>query len=130
MFDFQEAAGPSKLNVVLWGPSGAGKTYTSLALAHQLGVRVAVLDTEHRASALYARKFPAMIAEMKPPFGPERFIEGIHAAERAGFDVLIIDSLSPEWEGPGGCLEQVALAQKAGKKEPMPGAILLHAMTR
>lgn len=116
MFDFQAATAPSKLNVVFWGPSGAGKTYTSLALAHQLGSRIAVLDTEHRASALYARKFPALIAEVKPPFGPERFIEGIHDAERAGFDVLIIDSLSPEWDGAGGCLEQVAMAQKSGKK--------------
>ena len=116
MFQFKQTAVPTKLNVAFWGPSGAGKTYTALALAHQLGHRIAVLDTEHLASALYAEKFPALSAEVKPPFGPERFIEGIHDAERAGFDVLIIDSLSPEWDGIGGCLDQVATAQKSGKK--------------
>lgn len=116
MLECQAITTPSKLNVVFWGPSGAGKTYISLALAHRLGSRVAVLDTEHRASALYAHKFPARIADMKPPFSPDRFVDGIHAAEQAGFDVLIIDSLSPEWDGPGGCLDQVNQAQKSGVK--------------
>ncbi len=114
MFDFQATVTPSKPNIAFWGPIGAGKTYTSLALAHQLGSRVAVLDTEHRASALCAHKFPALIAEVKPSFGHERFIEGIHNAERTGFDVLIIDSRSPEWDGPGWYLDKVETAQKSG----------------
>lgn len=116
MFSFEAAAAPAKLNIALWGPSGAGKTYTGLAIAHQLGARVAVADTEHRASSLYASRFPAAIAEMLPPFSPERFLEALHAAEQAGYDVLVIDSLSPEWDGPGGCLDTVAQLRKQGQK--------------
>lgn len=116
MFVFADAARPTKLNIALWGPSGAGKTYTALALAHRLGQRVAVLDSEHRASALYTTRFPARIAEMVEPFSPERYIEAIHDAEAAGFDVLVIDSLSPEWDGPGGCLDALAALQQRGTK--------------
>ena len=116
MLSFDPVSGPAKLNVALWGPSGAGKTYTGMALAHQLGQRVAILDTEHRASALYTSRFPAHIAEIQPPFAPERFLEAIQAAEAAGYDVLMIDSLSPEWDGPGGCLDWVAHAKTQGVK--------------
>lgn len=106
---------PAKLNIALWGPSGAGKTYTALAIAHALGPRVAVVDTEHGSSRLYAARFPADTLLLTPPFAPARFLEAIDAAERA-YDVLVVDSLSPEWAGPGGCLEQVAALRKAGKK--------------
>lgn len=116
MFAFEVSTAPKKLNVALWGPSGAGKTYTGLAIAHQLGTRIAVVDTEHRASSLYTSRFPAAIAGLEPPFGPERFIEAIQAAEAGGFDVVMLDSLSPEWDGPGGCLALVADAQKRGQK--------------
>jgi hypothetical protein len=42
---------------------------------------------------------------MGPPFSPERFTEAIEAAEQAGYDVVIIDSITHEWSGPGGCLD-------------------------
>ena len=116
MLSFAAAAAPSKLNVVLWGPSGAGKTYTGLAIAHQLGQRVAVVDTEHGASSLYAARFPADMAEMAPPFSPEQFIEAIRVVEAAHYDVILFDSLSPEWDGPGGCLDILAGIQKRGVK--------------
>lgn len=116
MFSFEPEAAPTKLNIALWGPSGAGKTYTGMALAHQLGSRVAILDTEHRASSLYTSRFPAHIAEMQPPFEPERFIDAVRAAEAGGFDVLMFDSLSPEWDGPGGCLATVRDLRQQGKK--------------
>lgn len=116
MLSFESVSAPSKLNVVLWGPSGSGKTYTGMAIAHRLGSRVAIVDTEHRASSLYTSRFPAHIATIHPPFEPERFVDAIQAAEAGGFDVLMIDSLSPEWEGPGGCLDLVAEAKKQGVK--------------
>ena len=122
MVTFEPMDHPGKLNIALWGPSGAGKTYTGLAIAHQLGSRVAVIDTEHRASSLYTRRFPAAIAELLPPYHPERFLETIEAAAQAGYDVVLIDSLSPEWDGPGGCLDQVAQARSKGTKPPQAWA--------
>ncbi len=115
MISFQAINRPTKLNVALWGPSGAGKTYTGLAIAHQLGSRVAVLDTEHRSASLYTSRFPADVAELLPPYHPEVYIEAIDAAERAGYDVLMMDSLSPEWEGMGGCLSLVEDTKRQGK---------------
>ena len=113
---FQTLTRPSKLNIALWGPSGAGKTYTALGLAHQLGQRVAVADTEHCASALYTDRLPAQIADVQAPYAPEVFIALIDEAESQGFDVLIFDSLSPEWDGPGGCLALLDAAQHQGHK--------------
>ncbi len=116
MITFKTLTTPPKLNIALWGPSGAGKTYTGLGLAHALGSRVCVVDTEHQASSLYTARFPADIAEFLPPFQPAQFIDAIRSAEQAGYDVLLIDSLSPEWDGPGGCLDMVAQLRKQGKK--------------
>ncbi len=112
MFQFRPMTHPRKFNIALWGLGGSGKTYTGLALAHQLGSRVAVVDTEHEASALYAARFPSAIVALDPPYTPERYLEAIHAAETAGFEVVMLDSLSPEWDGPGGCLS----LQQANKK--------------
>ncbi len=42
---------------------------------------------------------------MNPPYTPERYVEAIRAAEREEYDVLIIDSMTHEWNGSGGCCE-------------------------
>jgi hypothetical protein len=100
----------AKLRMALTGPSGSGKTYSALLLAKGLGGRIALLDTEHESASLYAEspgipEFDAL--SLGPPYSPERFREVITAAEQAKYDVLIIDSLSHEWFGVGGCLELV-----------------------
>lgn len=104
----------AKLRLALVGPAGSGKTFSALRLAHGLapGGRIACVDTEHGSASKYA-------GEANPDGGtfafdtcpmdshePERYIECIKAAESAGYDVLIIDSLSHAWEGVGGILEQ------------------------
>lgn len=106
----------ARLRLALTGPSGSGKTMAALMIAKGLGGRVAVLDTEHGSASLYAEpmtlpsgqtftppEFDAL--ELTAPYSPERYIEAIHAAERAGYDTLVIDSLTHEWSGSGGCLE-------------------------
>jgi len=100
----------AKLRLALTGPSGSGKTYSALLLAKGLGGRIAVIDTEHDSASLYAGRaempeFEAL--NLAPPFAPERFIEAVQAAEAGGFDVLILDSITHEWNGAGGCLELV-----------------------
>ncbi|SDH82486.1 hypothetical protein SAMN04489735_10711, partial [Aneurinibacillus thermoaerophilus] len=44
----------SRARIALCGPSGAGKTYTSLRLASGLGEKVAVIDTERGSASKYA----------------------------------------------------------------------------
>lgn len=100
----------AKLRLALTGPSGSGKTYSALLLAKGLGGRIAVIDTEHESASLYAGQGAMPEYEtlnLAPPFTPERFIEAVSAAEAAGFDTVILDSITHEWNGAGGCLELV-----------------------
>ena len=96
----------AKLRLALYGPPGSGKTYTSLALAQAVGTKVAVIDTEHGRASKYADFFTFDVIELDS-FQPQLYVEGIHAAEGAGYDVLVVDSLSHAWSGKGGLLEQV-----------------------
>ncbi|WP_455923313.1 ATP-binding protein [Pseudomonas putida] len=95
----------AKLRLALAGPSGSGKTFSALLMAKGLGGRIAVIDTEQGSASLYSDIADFDVLELQAPFSPERYVEAIAAAEAAGYNVLIIDSYSHEWTGPGGCLE-------------------------
>lgn len=101
----------ARLRMALAGPAGSGKTYTALSIATALGQPVAVVDTEHGSASKYSDVFQFDTLELDS-FHPERYIEAIHAAEEAGFPVLIIDSLSHAWMGKDGALELVDRAAK------------------
>ena len=40
-----------------------------------------------------------------PPFSTEKYIEAISLCEAAGMEVIIIDSISHEWDGSGGIID-------------------------
>ncbi|EKN4766101.1 TPA: ATP-binding protein [Yersinia enterocolitica] len=103
----------AKLRLALTGPSGSGKTYSALLIAKGIGGKTAVIDTEKGSASLYSDVSDFDVLELDAPFSPERFIEAIHAAEKAGYDNLIIDSITHEWGGVGGCLELVDTIAKA-----------------
>lgn len=107
----------AKLRLAISGPSGSGKTMGALSLAQGLGGRIALLDTEHGSASLYSDKFDFDVLELAPPFAPERFIEAINGAAAAGYGVLVIDSITHEWDGAGGILDihdKVTCAAKSG----------------
>ena len=95
------------IKLAITGPSGSGKTYSALLIAKGLGGKTALLDTEYGSASLYADRFDFDTWDEADPngFPPEYFIGVIKAAESAGYTNLIIDSLSHEWNGRGGCLE-------------------------
>lgn len=107
----------ARLVVGLQGISGSGKTFTALQLAWGLAnydaSKVGFLDTENRRGSLYAdalrdskgniHRF--LIGDLTPPFSPARYVEAIREFEKAGVEVLIIDSVSHEWAGQGGCYD-------------------------
>ncbi|SKB01142.1 AAA domain-containing protein, partial [Caloramator quimbayensis] len=94
----------AKARIGLIGPSGAGKTYTSLALATGLGKKIALIDTEHGSASKYADKFDFDVLELDN-YNPQHYINAIKEAGKLGYDVLIIDSLSHAWAGTDGALE-------------------------
>ena len=95
----------AKLRLAISGPSGAGKTYGALQIAAGIGGKVALIDTERGSASLYSDILPFDTLELNPPYSPERFIEAIKAAESAGYDVIVIDSITHEWNGSGGCCD-------------------------
>jgi hypothetical protein len=100
----------AKLRLMATSPSGGGKTFGSLLLAAGLGGKIVLIDTERGSSDKYDQRpdLPKFrVIPFDPPFTPEAYIEAIDAAEADGADVIIIDSTSHEWDGPGGCLELV-----------------------
>jgi hypothetical protein len=97
----------AKLRLALTGPSGSGKTYSALLMAKGMGGRIAVIDTERASASLYADVCDFDALDLAPPYTPEAFVEAVTAAEHAGYDTLIVDSITHEWSGIGGCLELV-----------------------
>jgi hypothetical protein len=105
----------AKLKIAIIGPSGYGKTYSALRVAKGMGGKVAVLDTEAGSGDLYAKDFEYDILTMNAPFEPGKYVMAIQAAKEAGYDTIILDSLSHAWAGTGGLLDKHgAIADKGG----------------
>ena len=96
-----------KLRLGISGASGSGKTYSALLLANSLGSKVCVIDTEQGSASLYADKFEFDVLELTAPYSSERYFEALKRVEMAGYDVIVIDSLSHNWNQAGGCLDSV-----------------------
>lgn len=98
----------ARIRIGVQGPSGSGKTFSSLLLAFGLCQdwnKIAVIDTENQSADLYSHLGDYNVITLKAPYNPERYIEAINLCESNGIHVIIIDSLSHEWEGEGGILE-------------------------
>ena len=88
----------AKLRLAIFGPSGAGKTMTSLRIAAGLGTRVGVIDTERGSASKYSDRWPFDVIELEAQKDIDTVVHAIHAFAQAGHDVLIIDSLSHAWQ--------------------------------
>jgi hypothetical protein len=104
----QVVRGGSKALIGIGGVTGSGKTYTALLIARGMVSKpseIGFLDTENGRGSFYADILdgPFMIADLYPPFSPRRYAEAIKEFQDAGVKVLVIDSVSHEWEGEGGC---------------------------
>ena len=120
-FTFQEAVRENVgLLIAFAGASGSGKTMSALRMAQGLanGKPIAFIDTEARRGLHYADSFKFLHSDMRAPFKPARFVEGIKAAEAAGAAVIIIDSFSHEYDGPGGIIDWADELAEKGVKSP------------
>lgn len=101
----------AKLRLGISGPSGSGKTWSALEIATGMGGKIGMIDTEAGRGELYGDDFAYDLIRLEVPYSPDRYIEAIKMFERAGYDTLIIDSLSHAWVGEGGVL---SIVDKAG----------------
>lgn len=98
----------AKFRLSIQGPSGSGKTYSSLLIAKGLVNKwedICVIDTENHSADLYSHLGSYNVLSLGKPFNPESYVQAIELCEKSGIKVIIIDSLSHEWEGEGGILD-------------------------
>lgn len=121
----------AKLRLGISGPSGSGKTITALLLAYGMigdWSKIVVIDTESNSADLYANHTiisngenfvigEFMVLTLAAPYSTERCIEAIHMCEKAGFEFIIFDSISHEWNGAGGILEFVDKKKEASSSK-------------
>lgn len=97
----------TKIKCALQGPSGSGKTYSALLMARGLcdhWNEIVVIDTENNSADLYSHLGEYNVYDLKSPYTPEVYIKALEECQTAQMKVIIIDSLSHEWEGDGGIL--------------------------
>lgn len=123
-FEIKEAVqtdAPIKIGIA--GPQASGKTTSALRIATGItsvtGGKILVIDTENSRALTYADNFKFQHMDFQPPFSPSAYLNAIQAAGSHGYgpkDVIVVDSMSHEHEGPGGALEAVEsfLNQRAG----------------
>ena len=118
----------SKARIAVVGPSGAGKTLSSLLLAYGITgdwSKIALIDTEHERGRFYAERGDFEIgqflyAPLYPPYSPDRYMDFVNSAAAAvGEDgVVIVDSFSHAWDNEGGVLDiKGIIAQQKGKND-------------
>lgn len=101
-----------KIKLAITGPSGAGKTMGSLLLAKGLaaGGKVLIIDSEDGSSNLYAdHKLVGMdfdVIELDAPYTVTKYLQALQAGQDAGYDVIVIDSITHAWAGEGGLLDK------------------------
>lgn len=78
--------------------------------------RIIMIDTERGSGDLYSHLTDYDIITLQPPYAPKNYVEAIEAAEDAGADVIIIDSLSHAWSDEGGLLDQADKMSKGGNR--------------
>lgn len=98
----------ARMRIALAGPSGSGKTYSALLLAFGLTGdwrKIAVIDTENQSADLYSELGQYYVLSLNEPYTPKRYGEAILLCESSGIECIIIDSITHEWNGKGGCLD-------------------------
>jgi AAA domain len=98
----------ARIKMALQGPSGSGKTMSALLVSYGLcgdWNKIAIIDSENHSADLYAQLGGFNVLSITAPYSPEKYIEAIRFCEKENMEVIILDSISHEWEGIGGILD-------------------------
>jgi hypothetical protein len=108
----------AKIRLGLSAIAGGGKTYSALLIAYGIcgdWNKIAIIDSENGSADLYESLGSYNVMPITAPYHPDKYIDAIKDCENEGMEVIIIDSITHEWNGKGGCLdlhEQVVQKQK------------------
>lgn len=105
-----------KLKMAIQGPSGSGKTEGALALAKNFvpNAKILVVDTENDSASLYADRYEFDTISLTAPYTSERYKKAMQVAATNSYDVLIVDSISQQWDGEGGILRRKEEKDRSG----------------
>lgn len=97
-----------KIKMSIASPTGFGKTYSALLLAHGITgdwSKIAVIDSENESASLYSDLGKYFTIDMKPPYTVDKFCQAVKMCVDGGIEVIIVDSTYHYWHGKGGLLE-------------------------
>jgi len=99
----------AKIRLGLSAVSGGGKTMSAILIAKGLAggdlSKVVIIDTENGSADLYSHIGDYNVLPLEAPYSPENYAKAIKTCEDAGMEVIIVDSITHEWDGKGGILE-------------------------
>ena len=91
----------AKIKLAIQGCAGSGKTYSSLLLAYGITnnwSKIAVIDSENGSADLYAHLGQYNVLNLNNNYSPENYMEAIEICEKAGMEVIVLDSISHAWD--------------------------------
>jgi hypothetical protein len=101
-----------KTKMLLSGVSGSGKTTSALLIARGLcdsPQEILLIDTENRGEItanIFGNEGKYKYAEFPAPYSAQRFAQVVNECVKAGFKVIIFDTMTVFWTGEGGILEK------------------------
>lgn len=127
--------------IALVGPSGNGKTLSSILLAYGLvgPGKFCIIDTEggkgERFQGLDIGEITGLhqfdgktleydVLPFNKPYTPERYINAMNIVNKAGYECMIIDNVTYEWSGPGGCIELIDALRPTMVNQMAPWAVV------
>ncbi len=98
------------LKIGIGGVTGTGKTIGALRMAKGIcgdWSKICVIDSENNSADLYAHLGAYSVYDLES-YSADAYIKAINEVVSSElFDVMILDSMTHEWNGPGGILEYV-----------------------
>lgn len=117
-FEIKKASrSKAKLRIGLSGTAGSGKTWSALLIAFGLtkNGKIGLIDTENGSGDLYSHLGDYDIIHLSAPYLISDYLGALDAFINEGYDVVIVDSLSPAWAGVGGLLDKHSAVTLASK---------------
>lgn len=122
----------ARLRMLIEGPATAGKTFTALRLMRVLTPKIAVIIAgEIHGVLIYAGHEQDGVRwdfakTILTNYSPEDYSEAIRDAAREGYEGIIIDQLSSEWNSTGGILQMIDSVDNKQKMSKWKIATPLH----